>query len=84
MTAIARVWIEEGCICCHHCTGTAPDVFAIPDDTAVVIGDTRRDGKTSRNHDERSFLNAVGLEYEEVIREAAEGCPIEIIHLDGA
>lgn len=84
MRAISRVWIDEGCICCHHCTGVAPDVFAIPDDTAVVRGDARCDGQTSRNIAERSLLNAVGLEYEDAIHEAAAGCPIEIIHLDSA
>jgi ferredoxin len=26
----------------------------------------------------------VGLEYEDAIREAAAGCPVEIIHLDSA
>jgi ferredoxin len=84
MTAISRVWIDEGCIYCQHCTSVAPDVFSIPDDTAVVIGDVRCDGLTSRNANERSPLNAVGLEYEDAIHEAAEGCPMEIIHFDSA
>lgn len=84
MTTISRIWIAEGCICCHHCSGAAPEAFAIPDDTAVVLGDVRCDGVTSRNADERSLLNAEGLEYEDRIREAAAGCPIEIIHLDSA
>ncbi|HEX3133532.1 MAG TPA: ferredoxin [Planctomycetota bacterium] len=84
MTTIARVWIGQGCICCQHCSGTAPEVFAIPDDSAVVLGEVRGDGQTSRNADERSLLNAVGLEYEDAIHEAADGCPIEIIHLDSA
>jgi ferredoxin len=84
MNAISRVWIDDGCICCHACVHSAPDVFAIPDDTAVVIGDARCDGQTSRNMTERSPLNAVGLEYEDAIHEAAEGCPMEIIHFDSA
>ena len=84
MKTISRVWIDEGCISCHACVHSAPDVFSIPDDTAVVIGDIRCDGQSSRNHDERSPLNAVGLEYESAIREAAAGCPIEITHFDSA
>ena len=84
MTAISRVWIDEGCICCQECTHIAPDVFAFPDDCAVVLGETRCDGRTSRNAEERSLLNAVGLEYEDDIREAANGCPVEIIHFDSA
>lgn len=82
MTTVARVWIAPGCICCQACVGHAPEVFAFPDDTAVVLGEVRCDGVTSQNADERSRLNAVGLEYEDPIREAAAGCPVEIIHLD--
>lgn len=84
MTTISRVWIAEGCICCQHCVGAAPAVFAFPEDNAVILGETRCDGVTSRNADERSPLNAVGLEYEDAIREAAASCPIGIIHLDSA
>jgi ferredoxin len=82
MSTIARVWIAEGCICCHACVGDASEVFALPEDTAVVLGANRCDGLTSRNTVERSLLNAVGLEYEEAIREAAAGCPIDIIHIE--
>jgi len=84
MKTITRVWIDEGCICCHACVHSAPAVFAIPDDTAVVIADSRCDGQTSRNCDERSPLNAVGLESADDIREAAAGCPLDIIHFDSA
>lgn len=79
---LTRVWIDEGCICCHACVQTAPEVFAIPNDSAEVLGENRCDGRTSRNATERSPLNAVGLESEDAIREAAAGCPIDIIHFD--
>lgn len=84
MTTVSRIWIDQGCICCQACVATLPEVFAFPEDTAVVLGDVRCDGVTSRNLDERSPLNAVGLEYADLIREAAAGCPIGIIHLDSA
>jgi ferredoxin len=84
MKTISRVWIDEGCTWCHACVHSAPDVFTLSDDTAVVVGEVRSDGLTSRNAIERSSLNSVGLELAEAIREAAEGCPIEIIHYDGA
>jgi ferredoxin len=84
MEPISRVWIDQGCICCQACVGYAPDVFAFQDDNAVVLGEVRCDGVTSHNARERSRLNAVGLEHEDLIREAAAGCPIEIIHLDSA
>lgn len=35
--AITKVWIEEGCIVCGVCEATAPEVFEMSDETAVVI-----------------------------------------------
>lgn len=85
MDTLIRVWIDDGCISCHACTSAAPDVFTIPDgDGAVILGEVRVDGNTSRNADERSLLNAVGLEYQVPIVEAAAACPIEIIHFTRA
>lgn len=34
--AITKVWIEEGCIVCGVCEATAPDVFEMDEETAVV------------------------------------------------
>ena len=34
--AITKVWIEEGCIACGVCEATAPEVFEMNDETAVV------------------------------------------------
>lgn len=34
--AINKVWIEEGCIVCGVCEATAPEVFEMNEDTAVV------------------------------------------------
>lgn len=34
--AIKKVWIEEGCIACGLCEATAPEVFEMPEDEAVV------------------------------------------------
>jgi ferredoxin len=54
-------------------------VFTLADGQAEIRADVRIDGMTSPNAHERAVLNAVGLEYQESIREAAAGCPIEII-----
>lgn len=34
--AIKKVWIEEGCISCGICDATAPEVFEIGEETALV------------------------------------------------
>jgi len=34
--AINKVWIEEGCILCGVCEATAPEIFEMSEDTAVV------------------------------------------------
>lgn len=79
---ITHVWIEEGCIPCGACTHSSPTVFAITDtwDTAIVRGLARADGIDSRNEAERSPLR-IGFAAAETdaIREAAEGCPVEVI-----
>lgn len=36
MTAVTRVWIEEGCIVCNLCESTCPEVFHVTDETCLV------------------------------------------------
>src|SRR5206468_2404624 len=78
---ITHVWIDEGCIGCGACPTTAPLVFALDDQTdAVVLSDARQDGMTGPNRVERSPLRpALAAAEEAAIREAAEGCPVEVI-----
>lgn len=79
MTTITRVWIESGCIGCYACENAAPDVFQLTAGNAEIVGAVRVDQQTSTNEQEQALLNAVGLEYQDAIREAAAGCPMEII-----
>ena len=74
------VYIEEGCICCQACVFTAPDFFSFPDDRALVTAEVRVDGITSSNINERSPIKP---EYEDwdLIKEAAAGCPVDIIKI---
>jgi ferredoxin len=73
------VYIEPGCICCQACVTTTPDVFLLPDDRAVISGLVRVDGITSPNADERASL-VPNLDWE-MIREAAAGCPVDVIRI---
>ncbi|MFM2092653.1 MAG: 4Fe-4S single cluster domain of Ferredoxin, partial [Planctomycetota bacterium] len=79
------VRIDTGCISCTACTTTCPEVFLIPagGDGAVVRGEVRRDGISSDNQAEGSPLRPVDAALADTIREAAEGCPVEVIRLAG-
>ena len=80
---ITHVWIETGCTSCGACTSCAPAVFTFDDlGEAIVHGPAREDGLAGANRDERSPLRAEVATAESVaIREAAEGCPVDIIRL---
>ena len=67
---IERVWIEEGCIACNLCEDICSDVFEVP-----AGGDCR----TKKHY--KKFLNG-DPEREELVREAAESCPVEVIQLE--
>ncbi len=63
---ITKLWIEDGCTVCHLCESTAPDVFTVPDTGAQV-----KEGA------EQFFASL-----ENDIRDAANGCPVEIIKFE--
>jgi len=78
---ITRIWIDEGCICCHACVDILPEVFTFVDGQAMVTSATREDGVTDRNDAWRSpFTRAALAAYGDRLEEAVAGCPIEIIH----
>ncbi len=81
----ATVRIESGCIHCQACALVCPQVFALPDDSdhAVVRGEAREDGITSDNLGEGSPLLPLAGDVWESVREAAAGCPVEIIRISG-
>ena len=61
--SITKVWIEDGCICCGLSSDTCPEVFEIPD-----------------NHDINVVKESVDFsQYEGKIKEAADGCPVDVI-----
>lgn len=80
---IARIWIDEGCICCQACTSILPEVFMFVDAQAMVVGAVREDGVTDRNDPGRSpFTLVARAAYGDRFEEAVAGCPIEIIHAE--
>jgi len=41
--AVAKVWIEDGCIVCNACEGIFPEVFEVTDDTCLIRPDAPLD-----------------------------------------
>lgn len=67
VSAIKRVWIEEGCIACSLCTSYCPEVFLVENgDTCEIKPDAPK-----------WFLVK-----DEQIRDAALDCPVEVIKHD--
>jgi len=65
MSSIRKVWIEEVCISCSLCQDICPEVFHVEDGEDCVV---RADGP-------RHFAAK-----DEEIRDAAQDCPVEVIH----
>jgi ferredoxin len=63
---IKRVWIEEGCMICNACETTAPQVFSVTEDTAIL-----------RPQAKQFFISD-----KDRIEEAAEGCCTEVIKIE--
>ena len=61
--SITKVWIEDGCICCGLSSDTCPEVFEIPDDNNINVVKENVDFS----------------QYEEKIKKAADGCPVNVI-----
>ena len=37
MSAVVKVWIDEGCIVCDACENICPEVFHVTDDTCIIL-----------------------------------------------
>lgn len=82
MPTIAKVWIEEDCITCDACQDILPEVFEVTDDTSQIKADVREDGSFDRNTGLSAIKNEFRSEYSELIEEAADACPVEIIKFE--
>ncbi|WP_298670003.1 ferredoxin [uncultured Methanofollis sp.] len=73
---MVRITIErEECTSCALCWETCPEVFEEnPDDTlSQIVEEYRRGGDPAEGE--------VSDDMEDCVRDAAEGCPVEIIRL---
>lgn len=84
MTVIAKVWIEPDCITCNACEDICPEVFVVGDDTSMIIAEARQDGTLDMNEGKNPLVVAIGTELGELIVEAAEACPVEVIKFEEA
>ena len=82
MPTIAKVWIEEDCITCDACEDILPEVFAVVDDSSLIKSDVREDGVFDRNTGFSAIKAEFRTEYSELIEEAADACPVEIIKFE--
>ena len=82
MTVVAKVWIEEDCITCDACQDILPEVFEVSDDTSKILAAVRTDGAFDRNTGKAPLAGDFGTQYGELILEASEACPVEIIKFE--
>ncbi|MAK77784.1 MAG: hypothetical protein CL992_00675, partial [Euryarchaeota archaeon] len=86
MTAVLKVWIEEGCITCDACQETCPEVFSVTDESCFIKAEVREDGGFNENLESQSHLKSeIGTNLAFDIIDAAEGCPVDVIkfaHVD--
>ncbi|MDP6189142.1 MAG: ferredoxin, partial [Candidatus Poseidoniaceae archaeon] len=82
MTIVAKVWIDEDCITCDACQDICPEVFEVVDDSSQILAAVRTDGKFDRNEGGSPMVGNLGAEYGDMILEAAEACPVEVIKFE--
>ena len=82
MPTVAKVWIEEDCITCDACQDILPEVFEVTDDTSHIKAEVREDGGFDRNTGFSAIKSEFRSEFSELIEEAADACPVEIINFE--
>ena len=79
MAIVAKVWIDEDCITCDACQDICPEVFEVVDDSSMILASVRTDGVFDRNVGGSPLKTGLGAELGDIIIEAAEACPVEVI-----
>ena len=79
MASVAKVWLDEDCITCDACQDICPEVFEVTDDSSFILAAVRTDGNFDRNVGGSPLVGTLGAELGDIIIEAAEACPVEVI-----
>ncbi len=79
MAVVAKVWIDEDCITCDACQDICPEVFVVTDESSEILAAVRTDGVVDRNVGGSLLKDGIGAELGDIIIEAAEACPVEVI-----
>ena len=79
MAVVAKVWIDEDCITCDACQDICPEVFEVTVDSSMILAAVRTDGVFDRNVSGSPLVGGLGAELGDIIIEAAEACPVEVI-----
>ena len=82
MAIVAKVWIDEDCITCDACHDICPEVFEVTDDSSMILAAVRTDGLFDRNEGGSPLTGTLGAELGDIILEAAEACPVEVIKFE--
>jgi succinate dehydrogenase/fumarate reductase-like Fe-S protein/flavodoxin/ferredoxin len=82
MAVVAKVWIDEDCITCDACQDICPEVFQVTDETSQILAAVRVDGAFDRNTGGSPLVGTLGAELGDIILEAAEACPVEVIKFE--
>jgi len=82
MAIVAKVWIDEDCITCDACQDICPEVFEVTDDSSQILAAVRTDGVFDRNVGGSPLVGNLGAELGDIIIEAAEACPVEVIKFE--
>ncbi|MEK9651720.1 MAG: flavodoxin domain-containing protein [Poseidonia sp.] len=82
MAVVAKVWIDEDCITCDACQDICPEVFEVTDESSQILAAVRTDGLFDRNVGGSPLVGTLGAELGDIIIEAAEACPVEVIKFE--
>ena len=82
MAIVAKVWIDDDCITCDACQDICPEVFQVTEESSQILAAVRTDGVFDRNTGGALLVGNIGTQFGDIIIEAAEACPVEVIKFE--